>query len=166
MQSSSTKRSVPDSPVNFGESPPKVPAVITPWPVTVRVHSKGQYSMLVELLFVPDKTDSKALRYALLRYCGGCMHLIFALAPCFLAGSSRSWMLKPSSTGGIFCDQQVSWQVKQFSASGGDALCLSKVRLLKIVAALGPRQHPRLSEAANFFAHNCQFWLRANMIRG
>ena len=38
--------------------------------------------MLVELLFVPDKTDSKALRYALLRYCGGCMHLLFAPAPC------------------------------------------------------------------------------------
>jgi hypothetical protein len=36
--------------------------------------------MLVELLFVPDKVDSKALRYALLRYCGGCMHLIFAPA--------------------------------------------------------------------------------------
>jgi len=84
--------------VNFGESPEKVPAVIKSWPVTVRVHSKGQYSMLVELLFVPDKVDSKALRYALLRYCGGCMHLIFAPAPCFLAGSSRSWMLKPSST--------------------------------------------------------------------
>ena len=97
-QSSSTKHSVPDSPVNFGDpSPQKVPAVIKPWPVTVRVHSKGQYSMLVELLFVPDKTDSKALRYALLRYCGGCMHLLFAPAPCLLAGSSRSWMLKPSS---------------------------------------------------------------------
>ena len=97
MQSPSTKRSVLDSPVNFGESPEKVPAVIKPWPVTVRVHSKGQYSMLVELLFVPDKVDSKALRYALLRYCAGCMHLLFAPAPCLLAGSSRSWMLKPSS---------------------------------------------------------------------
>ena len=43
----------------------------------------------------------------------------------------------------------------------GDALCSSKVRLLEIVAALGPRRHPRLSEAANFFADNCQFWLWA-----
>ena len=79
---------------------------------------------------------------------------------------ARAKELTHAHTGGIFCGQQVSWQVELFSASGGDALCLSKVRLLGIVAALRPRRHPRLSEAANFFAHNCQFWLWAKMIRG
>ena len=35
------------------------------------------------------------------------------------------------ATGGIFCDQQVSWQVKQFSASSRHAICLSKWRVPK-----------------------------------
>ena len=118
-QSSSTKRSVPDSPVNFGESPEKVAAVMKPRPVTVRVHSKGQYSMLVELLFVPDKIDSKALRYALLRYCGGCMHLIFAPAPCLLSRGGVSLRQPPAGC----------YQRQALSYSGGLSATLARSSL-------------------------------------
>ena len=53
--------------VNFGVSPQKASDVVVPWPVTVRVHTTGDYVQLVELLFVPD-LKSKALRTAVLRY--------------------------------------------------------------------------------------------------
>ena len=57
----------PDDLPNFGVSPQKASDVVVAWPVTVRVHTTGDYVQLVELLFVPD-LKSKALRTAVLRY--------------------------------------------------------------------------------------------------
>jgi hypothetical protein len=57
----------PDDPPHVGVSPQKASDVVVAWPVTVRVHSAGDYVQLVELKFVPD-LKSKALRTAVLRY--------------------------------------------------------------------------------------------------
>ena len=53
----------PDDLPNFGVSPQKASDVVVAWPVTVRVHTTGDYVQLVELKFVPD-LKSKGLRTA------------------------------------------------------------------------------------------------------
>ena len=67
MSTSSAKRPPDDAGNLFGASPEKATDVVVLWPVTVRVHTSGDYTQLVELLFVPD-LKSKALRTAVLRY--------------------------------------------------------------------------------------------------
>ena len=52
---------------------------------------------------------------------------------------------------GILCDRPVSWQVQQFSASSGGALCSSKVRHLEIVATLRSHRHPPIVWGRSIF---------------
>jgi len=84
----------PDDLPNFGVSPQKASDVIVAWPVTVRVHTTGDYVQLVELLFVPD-LKSKALRTAVLRYDARAHARAFARVH---TGSSKSAVRKRCST--------------------------------------------------------------------
>lgn len=94
MSTSSAKRPPDDAGNLFGASPEKATDVVVPWPVTVRVHTSGDYTQLVELLFVPD-LKSKALRTAVLRYDARAHARAFARVH---TGSSKSAVRKRCST--------------------------------------------------------------------
>ena len=94
MSASSAKRPPDDAGNLFGASPEKASDVVVAWPVTVRVHTSGDYTQLVELLFVSD-LKSKALRTAVLRYDARAHARAFARVH---TGSSKSAVRKRCST--------------------------------------------------------------------
>ena len=68
--------------------------------------------------------------------------------------------------GGFYGTSRFPGKCELFFGLDGHAICLANGVLSKLLRLCDLADTPRLSEAATFFAHHCQFWLWAKLIRG